>query len=59
MAFRIVRSDIAKMNTDTVVSPRLIASEPGEEWLRAGYRTGLTEAYAHGHRSASLPLIFD
>ena len=59
MAFRIVRSDIAKMNTDTVVSPRLIASEPGEERLRAEYRTGLTEAYAQGHRSASLPLVFD
>ena len=58
MAFRIVRSDIAKINTDTVVSPHRIASEPGEERLRAGYRTGLAEAYAQGHRSASLPLVF-
>ena len=58
MAFRIVRSDIAKMNTDTVVSPHRLEAEQGEERLRAGYRGSLSEAHAQGHRSVALPLVF-
>ncbi len=57
MAFKIVRNDITKMNTDAIVSPAYSDGEDGEERLRACYRNSLKLAREQGIRSIAFPLI--